>query len=86
MRRSTSGRVDYPDRVVLVFGQETEGLPEVIRVKHREHMVGIPMHDPTLRSLNLSTSVGILLYEVLRQWNLRDRRLPGRNRDAMKTR
>jgi tRNA(Leu) C34 or U34 (ribose-2'-O)-methylase TrmL len=35
---------------------------------YRERLVRLPMHDPALRSVNVSTCVGILLYEVLRQW------------------
>jgi tRNA (cytidine/uridine-2'-O-)-methyltransferase len=57
----------YPDRTVLVFGSETAGLPAEIRDAHRERLVSLPMNDSAVRSLNLSTSVGIALYEVLRQ-------------------
>jgi tRNA(Leu) C34 or U34 (ribose-2'-O)-methylase TrmL len=39
-----------------------------VRERHRERLVRLPMRDPGLRSLNLSTCVGVLLYEVLRQW------------------
>lgn len=56
----------YPDRVFLVFGKETKGLPEELLLANRSHCVRIPMRD-TLRSLNLSNSAAIAVYEVLRQ-------------------
>lgn len=63
--------VRYPKRTVLVFGKESVGLDAKVRERYRERLVRIPMADPELRSLNLSTSVGIALYEVLRQRQLR---------------
>lgn len=62
--------VDYSgmDEVFLLFGKETKGLPEDILQKYIENAIRIPML-PTLRSLNLSNSVAIVLYEVLRQDN-----------------
>jgi tRNA (cytidine/uridine-2'-O-)-methyltransferase len=59
--------ISYAERSVLVFGCETEGLPERIRDAHRDRLVSLPMEDPGMRSLNLSTTVGIALYEVVRQ-------------------
>lgn len=56
-----------PDRVVLVFGRETGGLPAELHERYRERFVGMPMLSPLVRSLNLSTSVGIAIFEVLRQ-------------------
>ena len=56
-----------PDDVVLIFGRETGGLPGDLHERYRDRFVGMPMHSPRVRSLNLSTSVGIALYEVLRQ-------------------
>ncbi|HEX9893061.1 MAG TPA: tRNA (cytidine(34)-2'-O)-methyltransferase [Gemmatimonadales bacterium] len=50
----------------LVFGNETLGLPERILEKHPERCYRIPMNGP-VRSLNLATAVGIVLYEGLRQ-------------------
>ena len=55
------------DDVVLVFGRETGGLPEEIHRKYHDRFVVMPIVSPHVRSLNLSTSVGIALYEVLRQ-------------------
>jgi tRNA (cytidine/uridine-2'-O-)-methyltransferase len=59
--------VEFPERSVLIFGPEGQGLPRRIRERYAERLVALPMLDPELRSLNLSTSVGIALYEVLRQ-------------------
>ncbi len=56
-----------PDDVVLVFGRETGGLSEEIHAKYKDRFVAMPIQSPRVRSLNLSTSVGIALYEVLRQ-------------------
>ena len=53
--------------VVLVFGRETGGLPPDIHERYRDRFVGMPIHSPHVRSLNLSTSVAVAVYEVLRQ-------------------
>lgn len=53
--------------VVLVFGRETGGLPPSIRERYADRLVAMPIASPHVRSLNLSTAVGIALYEVLRQ-------------------
>ena len=54
------------DNVYLMFGKETRGLPEELLHEHPDTTVRIPMRDK-LRSLNLSNSVAIAIYEVLRQ-------------------
>ena len=51
----------------LVFGNESHGLPDALLDKHPESVVGIPMLDEHVRSLNLATTAGIVLYEALRQ-------------------
>jgi len=56
----------YPENCFLVFGKETAGLPEKLLEANRETCIRIPMR-PGIRSLNLSNSVAIILYEVLRQ-------------------
>jgi tRNA (cytidine/uridine-2'-O-)-methyltransferase len=53
--------------IVLVFGRETGGLPQDIHERFRNRFVTMPIESPLVRSLNLSTSVGIAVYEVLRQ-------------------
>lgn len=58
--------VTYPERVFLMFGKETKGLPEEFLVKHPSRCVRIPMRE-NQRSLNLSNSAAIAVYEVLRQ-------------------
>lgn len=60
--------IDYPDECYIVFGREDAGLPEQLLFENKDRCVRIPMM-PTLRSLNLSNSVAIAAYEVLRQWN-----------------
>jgi tRNA (cytidine/uridine-2'-O-)-methyltransferase len=50
----------------LVFGSETKGLPRELLEAHREQVVRIPIHS-CVRSLNLPTTVGIALFEALRQ-------------------
>jgi tRNA (cytidine/uridine-2'-O-)-methyltransferase len=59
--------------VVLVFGRETGGLPPELHDRYADRFVAMPIVTALVRSLNLSTSVGIAVYEVLRQ-----RRLAGR--------
>jgi tRNA (cytidine/uridine-2'-O-)-methyltransferase len=51
----------------LVFGSETRGLPEELLRANWEKCLTIPMLNPNVRSLNLSTAVAIVLYEALRQ-------------------
>lgn len=51
----------------LVFGRETGGLPAELHERYRDRFVRMPIHSPRVRSLNLSTSVAVAIYEVLRQ-------------------
>lgn len=51
----------------LVFGRETRGLPEDVLRANWQRCLTIPMLNPNVRSLNLATSVAIVLYEALRQ-------------------
>jgi tRNA (cytidine/uridine-2'-O-)-methyltransferase len=55
-----------PD-VVLVFGRETGGLPAELHERYADRFVAMPILSPHVRSLNLSSSVAIAVYEVLRQ-------------------
>jgi tRNA (cytidine/uridine-2'-O-)-methyltransferase len=59
--------VRYPERTALIFGRESVGLPAEIRDRYRDRLVRIPMLDREIRSLNLSTSVALAVYEVRRQ-------------------
>lgn len=58
--------VTYEEDCYIMFGKESAGIPEEILVDNEENCIRIPMgHD--IRSLNLSNSVAIVLYEALRQ-------------------
>ena len=57
--------------VVLVFGRETGGLPPALHERYRDRFVTMPILSSHVRSLNLSTSVAVALYEVLRQRGIR---------------
>ncbi|HPV02857.1 MAG TPA: tRNA (cytidine(34)-2'-O)-methyltransferase [Clostridiales bacterium] len=69
--------VEYPENCFLVFGKETAGLPESLLEANREYCIRIPMR-PGIRSLNLSNSVAIVLYEVLRQHGFKGFQMKGR--------
>ena len=58
----------FPDRSWLVFGREDAGLPEELLLKHPQRCLRLPMRQG-LRSLNLSNTVAVAAYEVLRQWS-----------------
>ncbi len=58
--------IDYPDDVYLCFGRESVGLPEELLKKNEDRSLRMPMKEG-LRSLNLSNTVAIAVYEVLRQ-------------------
>lgn len=60
--------VNYPENCYLLFGKETKGLPEELLMQHPQSTLRIPMIDEA-RSLNLSNSVAVAAYEVLRQWD-----------------
>ena len=58
--------VRYEPDCYIMFGKESAGIPEEILVHHKEESIRIPMAGE-IRSLNLSNSVAVVLYEVLRQ-------------------
>ena len=60
-----------------MFGKESGGIPEEILKRHKECAVRIPM-NPSIRSLNLSNSVAVVLYEALRQNQFFQMQLEGR--------
>ncbi len=66
----------YKDGDFLVFGKETRGLPEPLLEKHYDTTVRLPMKDK-LRSLNLSNTVAVAVYEALRQQDFNDLKLDG---------
>lgn len=63
--------VQYDGDVYIMFGKESKGLPEDLLEQNPETCVRIPMR-PNLRSLNLSNSVAIAVYEILRQSGFED--------------
>ena len=64
--KQTYTEVEYEDGCYIMFGKESAGIPEEILVRHPDSCIRIPMLEET-RSLNLSNSVAIILYEALRQ-------------------
>lgn len=69
--KKTHSDASYLDNAFLVFGREDKGLPESLLYDNPDSCVRIPMRND-LRSLNLSNSVAIATYEVLRQWDYPD--------------
>lgn len=72
--------VKYESDSFIMFGKESAGIPEDILVQNKENSIRIPMLGET-RSLNLSNSVAIVLYEALRQNDFQDMKLFGQLRD-----
>ncbi|NLL93931.1 MAG: tRNA (cytidine(34)-2'-O)-methyltransferase [Clostridiales bacterium] len=68
--------VSYEEDCYIMFGKESGGIPENILVNNQETCVRIPM-NPQIRSLNLSNSAAIVLYEALRQNNFSGMELEG---------
>ena len=63
----THTQADFRPGDFLVFGKETLGLPEELLEENQNFSIRIPIKSPVVRSLNLSTAAGIILYEALRQ-------------------
>ena len=59
--------VAYPERVALVFGRESVGLSAEILARNASRTLRIPMVEPNMRSINLSTTAGLAMFEVARQ-------------------
>ena len=71
---TTKSKNVYTDRIytkndIIIFGSETKGISENILNEYPENACTIPMINKNIRSLNLATSVGIVLYEAIRQIN-----------------
>ena len=62
-------RADFQDGDCLLFGGESKGLPAAVREKYAGRLIGIPMPTGAVRSLNLATAAGIVLYDALRRLN-----------------
>lgn len=63
--------VEYQDGDFFVFGKETTGIPQQILEEHQERWIKIPMSVEHVRSLNVSNTAAILVYEALRQLSFR---------------
>lgn len=72
----THSEISYPNGCFLVFGKETKGLDEELLKANRDRCVRLPMRG-IVRSLNLSNSVAVGAYEVLRQWDYPELSLRG---------
>jgi tRNA (cytidine/uridine-2'-O-)-methyltransferase len=68
--------VEFKENDFIMFGKESAGIPEEILIEHEQTCIRIPMLDD-IRSLNLSNSVAIVLYEALRQQNFKGMQLDG---------
>ncbi|ACL76615.1 tRNA (uridine(34)/cytosine(34)/5-carboxymethylaminomethyluridine(34)-2'-O)-methyltransferase TrmL [Ruminiclostridium cellulolyticum] len=68
--------VNFEDDCFIVFGKETAGLPEELLKGNKEYCIRIPMKNG-IRSLNLSNSAAIVLYEALRQQNFKEMKVEG---------
>lgn len=74
--KNVYSEVSYEPDCYIMFGKESAGIPEEILIQHPEECIRIPMVGET-RSLNLSNSVAIVLYEALRQNHFEDMELSG---------
>ena len=74
--KKTYVEAEFKPDCYIMFGKESAGIPEEILVEHKEDCIRIPMLDE-IRSLNLSNSVAIVLYEALRQNNFSHMQLEG---------
>lgn len=74
--RQTYTDVSYEEDCYIMFGKESAGIPEEILLQNKENCIRIPML-PHIRSLNLSNSVSIVVYEALRQLSFRNMQLEG---------
>lgn len=66
--RNVYSSISYPDNAYIMFGREDKGLPETLLHDNPQKCSRIPMRNE-LRSLNLSNSVAVAVYEILRQWD-----------------
>ncbi len=68
--------VSYEEDCYIMFGKESAGIPEEILINHPDTCIRIPM-NPDIRSLNLSNSAAIVLYEALRQQDFKGMKSEG---------
>lgn len=72
----TFWELELPASPVLLFGSESVGLPRALRDRFRDRLVRLPVIDPEVRSLNVSTCVAVALYELLRRVHERSHQQP----------
>jgi tRNA (cytidine/uridine-2'-O-)-methyltransferase len=65
--------IPFPEEAYLIFGKETAGFPKSFYEIYKDKLYRIPQKDESIRSLNLSTSAGIVLFEALRQITFKSR-------------
>jgi len=65
--------IAFPENAYLIFGKETAGFPKSFYEIYKDRLYRIPQKDESIRSLNLSTSVGIILFEAIRQSHFQSR-------------
>ncbi len=65
--KKTLWEASFPDGAYLIFGKETAGFPKKFYEVYKEKLYRIPQQEDAIRSLNLSTAAGIVLFEALRQ-------------------
>lgn len=76
----TYTEVNFDENCYIMFGKESAGIPEDILIQNQKTAIRIPMND-NIRSLNLSNSVAIVLYEALRQHDFAHMQLDGHLRN-----
>jgi tRNA (cytidine/uridine-2'-O-)-methyltransferase len=65
--------IAFPSEAYLIFGKETAGFPKSFYEIYKDKLYRIPQKDESIRSLNLSTSAGIVLFEALKQITFKSR-------------
>ena len=68
--KKTHWSIDFKDKLFLVFGKESVGLPKTIIENNTESLYKIPLYSERIRSLNLANAVSIVVYEGLKQLSL----------------
>ena len=68
--KKTHWSIDFEDKLFLVFGKESVGLPKNIIENNAENLYKIPLYSERIRSLNLANAVSIVVYEGLKQLSL----------------
>jgi tRNA (cytidine/uridine-2'-O-)-methyltransferase len=78
----TYAEIEFPEDCFIVFGKETAGLPEELLMENRDWCIRIPMKKD-IRSLNLSNSVAVVVFEALRQHDFEGFELQGKLKSSL---